>query len=119
MSSGARLRNVLLLVKDVPSSVRFFRDGLGLRVASVTPRWAELDTGGGGTPLELKATEGEAATTAGYTPFLSFDVADLDTAVTSLIGLGAALDGPVRHTPHGKAAALRSPDGHMLGLHEA
>lgn len=32
--------------------------------------------------------------------------------------LGARLDGPVRHETTGKAAALRAPDGHMVGLYE-
>lgn len=52
----------------------------------------------------------------GYSPILSFTVDDMDTAVPRLLGLGATLDGPVRHHLYGAVAAVRSPDGHMVGL---
>ena len=42
----------------------------------------------------------------------------MDSTVARLIGLGAELDGPIKYPPHGKVAALRSPDGHMIGLYE-
>ncbi|ONK75830.1 uncharacterized protein A4U43_C03F21010 [Asparagus officinalis] len=35
-----------------------------------------------------------------------------------LAPLGAELDGPIKHEIHGKVAALRCIDGHMLGLYE-
>lgn len=42
----------------------------------------------------------------------------MDVTVPRLVQLGAALDGAVRYEPYGKLAAVRSPDGHMLGLYE-
>ncbi len=54
----------------------------------------------------------------GYSPLLTFDVDDLDDALPRLLGLGAALDGPVRRELYGTTAALRAPCGHMIGLHE-
>lgn len=54
----------------------------------------------------------------GYSPFLSFNVTDLDATVTTLLSLGATLDGPIRFPIVGRTAALRAPDGHMIGLHE-
>jgi hypothetical protein len=57
--------------------------------------------------------------TTGYSPLLSFAVADVTETVARCINLGAVLDGPIRHPPHGtKVAALRAPDGHMIGLVE-
>ena len=55
---------------------------------------------------------------SGYSPFVSFDVDDMDTLVPSLLGLGAVLDGPVQYDTLGKVAALRSPDGLMIALRE-
>lgn len=60
----------------------------------------------------------EAQCCTGYSPLLTFQVDDLDTIIPRLIQAGAALDGPVKHQPYAKIAALRSPDGHMLGLYE-
>ena len=45
----AMLRSVLLLQRDVPRAARFYAEGLGLRVATCTERWAELEAG----PLSL------------------------------------------------------------------
>lgn len=42
----------------------------------------------------------------------------MDETVPKLMQLGAALDGAVRYEPYGKVAAVRSPDGHMVGLFE-
>lgn len=49
---------------------------------------------------------------------LTFQVADMDAMVPRLMQLGASLDGAIRYEPYGKVAAVRSPDGHMLGLFE-
>ncbi|KAK3268908.1 hypothetical protein CYMTET_22617 [Cymbomonas tetramitiformis] len=106
----------MLLQRDVPKAVRFYSEGLGLKVNFFTQEWAELQSGQ--TKLALKAAQGEAYCTAGYTPFLSFNVADLDSTVTKLLTLGAQLDGPIKYPTHGKVASLRAPDGQMLGLYE-
>ena len=135
----AALRRVLLLQRSVPAALRFYRDALGLAEACAASagrgarehafgegdpredesdvRYAELDAGGGST-LALLHTESEAALSVGYSPMLSFDVDDLDTVVNAALRAGARLDGPIKYPPHGRAAALRAPDGHMIGLYE-
>eukprot|EP00850_Spirogloea_muscicola_P014776 SM000108S14220 [mRNA] locus=s108:437043:437946:+ [translate_table: standard] len=113
---AALLRCVMMLQRDVPRGVQFYRDGLGLAVNVCTERFAELQSGD--VKLTIKQVDGEAPVTTGYTPFLHFDVDDLDATVTRLLSLGANLDGPIKYRPHGKIAALRAPDGQMLGLFE-
>ena len=108
---SAVLRHVLLLQRDVPAAARFYQEGLGLVVTVCTERWAELSDGtgraGGGaaagagdagaspgrTIIALKAVEGEAQRTAGYSPLLSFTVTDMDVTINNLLRLGAVLDG--------------------------
>mmetsp|Transcript_31178 Transcript_31178/g.43214 ORF Transcript_31178/g.43214 Transcript_31178/m.43214 type:complete len:120 (+) Transcript_31178:183-542(+) len=114
--ASATLKYIMLLQKDVPKAVRFYNEGLGLKVNCVTERWAELQSGN--FKIALKAAEGEAFISTGYSPFLSFDVDDMDATVQKLLQLGASLDGPIKYPTHGKVAALRAPDGHMIGLHE-
>lgn len=43
---------------------------------------------------------------------------DFDNTIYRLLKMGAVLDGPIKHPVHGKVAALRAPDGHMIGLYE-
>lgn len=130
---SAVLRHVLLLQRDVPAAAKFYRDGLGLVVNVCTERWAELgnspsqsDASGGDhqetavteTVIALKHVDSEAHRSTGYSPILSFTVSDLDKTVNNLLRAGASLDGPILYPSRGKVAALRAPDGHMLGLFE-
>ncbi|KAK9829768.1 hypothetical protein WJX72_007778 [[Myrmecia] bisecta] len=79
---------------------RFYSEGLGLPVTVLTERWAELQAGS--STLALKAVEGEAYCTPGYSPFLTFTVEDLQGTVTRLLGMGAVLDGPIQYPSRGK-----------------
>ena len=102
---ASRLSRVVLLLKDVPRATRFYGpQGLGLPVVVETDTYAELDMLGMGSatsqagspsretaavaPLVLKAVDNEAACTTGYSPFLAFEVLDMDVAVTSLLSQG-------------------------------
>ncbi|GHP02677.1 hypothetical protein PPROV_000143200 [Pycnococcus provasolii] len=114
---SARWRFLMLLTRNVPKSAEFYRGGLGLTVTSLTETWAEIQVPGG-TKLVLKQTDAEAMASTGYSPLITLDVDDLDDVVPNALQHGATLDGPIRHEPSGKAAALRSPCGHMIGLFE-
>lgn len=117
----ARLLSVVLLVRDVSRCARFYREGLGLAELSRAPdgAFARLALPDGGATLDLRAASGEAQCCAGYSPLLAFGVDDMDEAVPRLLEMGATLDGSVRYEGYGKTAAVRSPDGHMVGLYEA
>lgn len=133
--------------EGVAQSVNFYQNALGMNVSRHTDEWAELTCGvasggdGGDSGIELvpppkptkmrpstpavtnfrlsiKAVESEAQLSHGYTPFLSFDVDDMDSVVARCAQMGAKLDGPIQYPAHGKVAVMRSPDGHMIGLYE-
>ena len=96
-------RNVVLMLKDLPSAVQFYgKEGLGLALKRRSEMTAEFDTGG--PPLVLKAVEGEAMRSTGYSPFLCFDVMDMDSTVVRLLQLGASLDGPIKYPAYGKVS---------------
>ena len=44
----------------------------------------------------------EAYVTAGYTPFLSFEVKELQDSVQTLLSMGATLDGAIKHMAEGQ-----------------
>ena len=142
----AMLSRVILLVRDVPTSAKFFTQGLGLNLARLSQDernalltyHTDSDLSPSTPPgLSLRFSDVEAELTPGYSTLLSFTLDDLDDAVIRCVQLGAHLDGPVKHTVNGKvdshfqrdppivdlirclqAASLRTPDGHMVGLYE-
>lgn len=44
----------------------------------------------------------DAAVVKAHSPFLSFNVEDMDRTVRKLLSLGAELDGPIKYLSHGK-----------------
>jgi catechol 2,3-dioxygenase-like lactoylglutathione lyase family enzyme len=134
---GVRFGRALLMVRGtngVAAAVNFYHNGLGMAVIRHTDNWAELTCPVGTTSanassqsssiettnfhLSLQACESEAPLAVGYSPFLNFDVDDMDSTVARCVQMGANLDGPIQYPAHGKVAALRAPDGHMIGLYE-
>ena len=114
-----RLRHVLVMTRDMPGSLAFWRDALGLACVAESSAWSELALpGAGGATLGLKLAEGEAVQAAGYHPQLLLEVAAFDALLYRLLAAGGRLDGPVKHPAFGKVASLRSVDGAMLGLLE-
>ncbi|KAM5565378.1 hypothetical protein ABKV19_019406 [Rosa sericea] len=69
-------------------------------------------------PQLLIKLHSDHAMQKGYSSLVSFTVPDINQTVTKLMTLGAELDGPIKYEIHGKVAALRCIDGHMLGLYE-
>mmetsp|Transcript_13666 Transcript_13666/g.22458 ORF Transcript_13666/g.22458 Transcript_13666/m.22458 type:complete len:150 (+) Transcript_13666:69-518(+) len=143
-SIGVRFGRALLMVRGsngVAAAVNFYQNGLGMNIVRHTDEWAELqcpvglpsssssslpDISTAQQPqantntfnLTIQACESEALLGVGYSPFLNFDVDDMDMTVARCVQMGAHLDGPIQYPAHGKVAALRSPDGHMIGLYE-
>ncbi|KAL3516753.1 hypothetical protein ACH5RR_023655 [Cinchona calisaya] len=116
---AASLRWVLQLHKDVPKAAKLYSEGLGFTVNVCTLRWAELELQPG--PLKLALMHSPTSSDhlqKGYSSLLSFTVTDISSTVTKLMALGAELDGPIKYEIHGKVAAMRCFDGHMLGLYE-
>ncbi|KAK8658058.1 hypothetical protein V6N13_036273 [Hibiscus sabdariffa] len=114
--AAASFRWLLQLHKDVPKAAKFYSQGLDFTVNICTLRWAELQSG----PLKLALMQspGDNVMQNGHTSVLSFTVNDINSTVTKLMALGAELDGPIKYEIHGKVAAMRCIDGHMVGLYE-
>ncbi|XP_068663049.1 uncharacterized protein [Aristolochia californica] len=109
-------RWIIQLHKDVPRAARFYSEGLDFSVNTCTLRWAELQSG----PLKLglMQSNNDGAVQKGYSSLLSFQVPDINSTVTKLIALGAEIDGSIKYEIHGKVAAMRCLDGHVVGLYE-
>nr|KAJ0197658.1 hypothetical protein LSAT_V11C700343510 [Lactuca sativa] len=116
VAASASFRWILQLHKDVPKAAKFYKEGLDFTINVCTLRWAELESG----PLKLALmhSSSEIEVQKGYSSLLSFSVTDINSTVTKLMALGAEMDGPIKYEVHGKVAAMRCIDGHMLGLYE-
>lgn len=116
------LRQILLLQRDVPRAAAFYEHAIGLSVRACTDAYAELSVSStddsSSVTLALQRTETEASLSVGYSPIIQFQVSDINARVNAALKLGATLDGGIQYEPHGAVAALRAPDGIMLGLYE-
>ena len=122
------LRHILLLQRDVPLAAAFYERALGLRVTVCTETYAELasespsDSTASNAPigasLALQRADAESQLTPGYSPIIHFEVDDIQARVNAALSLGGRLDGKIQYETHGAVAAVRAPDGHMIGLYE-
>lgn len=115
-------------VPDVDLALKFYCDGLGLRVGRRLGRsWVELL--GATSPIDLLRTnpgttpapEVKAPRDFGrhWTPVhLDFVVDHLTAAVERAVAAGATLDREVREEPYGRIANLADPFGHGICLLE-
>ena len=120
-TTTARLSRIVLMVRPrdgLAKALEFYTAGLGLQAARVTDDWADLRCSTGNLSICLQVVTSEAQVTTGYSPLLQFQVSNMDEAIAKCVQLGGHLDGPIQYPAHGKMAALRSPDGHMIGVYE-
>lgn len=102
-------------------AVDFYTSALHLPVRRVTDEWAELEANPY-TILQLQMVTSESQVATGYSPILNFHIEphgpiSFEETVTACVQAGAHLDGPIQFPAHGKVAAFRTPDGHMIGLY--
>lgn len=122
------LRHILLLQRDVPLAAAFYERALGLRVTVCTETYAELASESPSDPtasnapigasLALQRADAESQLTPGYSPIIHFEVDDIQARVNAALSLGGRLDGKIQYETHGAVAAVRAPDGHMIGMYE-
>lgn len=109
---SVEFKHIMLMVKDMSATVKFYSEGLGLKVVMSSPGWSELDADGTTIALHAAPENGQS----GNSPILSFHVDDIQETIASLEERGATLEGNVREPSFGKVAAMRTPDGSILSL---
>ena len=101
-------------VKDLDTTLAWFRDKLGLREVFRTDGWAEVATPAEGVTIGLAEGE-DAPGSGGTTPV--FGVTDIDAARRELAANGVAFEGETLELPGlVKLATFVSPDGNRYML---
>jgi len=125
MLTVTRLSRIVLMVRPgdgLLKATEFYQQGLGLTVVRATDEWTEMVDGSSQhLAISLHAASaagGESQVSTGYSPILQFQTSDMDRTIAKCVQMGGHLDGPIQYPAHGKVAALRTPEGHMIGLYE-
>jgi lactoylglutathione lyase len=111
-------------VRDLARSIRFYTEGLGLKVGNsgrmaAGGLWQELRDPVTGAVLELNYYPGDPPYREGdELDHLGFRVSDLDGAVARLVGLGARVRIPAFEEGNERLAFLSDPDGVWVELYE-
>lgn len=111
-------------VRDLARAIRFYTEGLGLRVGpsgrmAAGGVWQELRDPGTGAVLELNYYPGDPPYHEGdELDHLGFRVDDLEAAVARLVGLGGRVRIPPFREGSDRLAFLSDPDGVWVELIE-
>ena len=116
----SRLRYVCLYVADVETSMRFYRDILGLVVESQAPGFVQLGTGTVKLALEPGGTGIHGVKDRGRNPYLlQFEAAsyeELSEMTDHLQSCKVGLLSKLKATDYGIITAFIDPDGNKLEL---
>ena len=111
-------------VRDMVRSIRFYTEGLGLRVGpsgrmAAGGLWQELKDPGSGTVLELNFYPGDPPYREGdELDHLGFRVENVDAAIRQLEGLGGRVRIPAFSEGDERLAFMSDPDGVWVELYE-
>lgn len=120
LGNVTKVRGALIFVEDLETSMRFYRDVIGLRLLYRTPSFIRLDATQG---TSISLLEGGVASEApkdyrrhGVVPELIVD--DLDLAMRRLVSAGVRHE-PIVRTEWGQFAFCWDPEGNPLQLYES
>lgn len=105
---------MILLVSNMESSIKFYRDKLGLVVKNISDEWTEFFTSG--TVLALHP----AKTRVKHNPnmLVGFMVSDLGSIADDLRSKGVKFFKEPKEESFGKHAVVEDPDGHLISIAE-
>jgi lactoylglutathione lyase len=108
---------VILLVSDMETSTRFYRDVLNLPIKTQSKDWTEFFNRE--TVLALHpAHKPQQQSSAQGKVLVGFMVSDLDAEVEQLQKKNVKFFKRLKEEPFGKHAIIEDPDGHLISLAE-
>ena len=119
-NSLSEIRQIAIVVSDVPTALRFYRDVLGLKfLFSPAPNLAFLAAGS----VRIMLTPPQGAGVVGHNSILYFAATDIVATYDAIVARGAAIEQAPRFLakmPDHElwVAFVRDPEGNLVGLME-
>ena len=115
-----RIGNIILEVKDLEISIKFYHEVLGMPIKNERRNWVDLGQQSGGTlslhPASITTSHTNSSKENGI--LIGLTVGDLDSAIDELSAAKIEIFRDVQERQAGKNAIILDPDGYMISLFE-
>ncbi|MDA1124388.1 MAG: VOC family protein [Crenarchaeota archaeon] len=115
-----RVGNIILEVKDLDASIKFYYEILGMPIKNERRNWVDLGQQSGGTlslhPASITTPNANLSKENGI--LIGLTVGDLNSAMHELSETKVEIFRDVQERQAGKNAVILDPDGYMISLFE-
>ena len=114
-----RIGNVILAVKDLDTSIKFYNDILGMPIKNERRNWVDLGSTGAVLSLHpASITAPHSGTSIDNGVLIGLTVGDLNSAIEELREKGVKIYREIQERDAGKNAIVLDPDDYMVSLFE-
>ena len=115
-----RIGNIILEVKDLDVSIKFYHEILGMPIKNERRNWVDLGQQSGGTlslhPASITTSHTNSSKENGI--LIGLTVGDLHSAIDELSSAKIEIFRDVQERQAGKNAVILDPDGYLISLFE-
>ena len=115
-----RIGNIILEVKDLDVSIKFYHEILGMPIKNERRNWVDLGQQSGGTlslhPASITTSHTGLSKENGI--LIGLTIGDLNSAMEELSAANIHVHRDVQERQAGKNAIILDPDGYMISLFE-
>ena len=115
-----RIGNIILEVKDLDASIKFYHEILGMPIKNERRNWVDLGQQSGGVlslhPASITTTHTESTKENGI--LIGLTVGDLCTAMDEINDANVEVFRDIQERQAGKNAIILDPDGYLISLFE-
>ncbi len=115
-----RIGNIILEVKDLDASIKFYHEILGMPIKNERRNWVDLGRESGGVlslhPTSITASHSPSSKENGI--LIGLTVGDLHSAMDELNSAKVEVFRDIQERQAGKNAVILDPDGYMISLFE-
>ena len=115
-----RIGNIILEVKDLDASIKFYHEVLGMPIKNERRNWVDLGQQSGGI-LSLhpaSITTSHTSSTKENGILIGLTIGDLNSAMDELSAAKIEIFRDIQERQAGKNAIILDPDGYMISLFE-
>jgi len=115
-----RIGNIILEVKDLENSIKFYHEILGMPIKNERRNWVDLGQQSGGVlslhPASITTSHTDSSKENGI--LIGLTVGDLCSAMEELSSANVKIFRDIQERQAGKNAVILDPDGYLISLFE-